>query len=176
MHPSEIITKLIQPVCTRPNELRVASQDLHGGGTCVTVTPAAVDMSRLVGKGGANIKALKAVAEGLGRKGSRVVLILNDPPTHAPAARPTPPKLDWDTAPVVDAIKAVLGALGPRVMVNIVGEGTEEVNFVVPVSLTNSMTESLNRWVTVMAHSLGGTRAFLRTPDTLDRVLSHAEG
>jgi predicted RNA-binding protein YlqC (UPF0109 family) len=164
MHtPAHIIEKLIAPVCTQPASLRIHSQAMAGG-TCVTVTPHAADMSRLVGKGGVNVKALKAIAEGLGNNRDRVVLILADPPTSAPAARPMPPKHDWDTAPVVEAIKAVLERLGKKTMVNVVPSG-EEVNFVVPLALQNAMTEALGRWVTVMAHSLGGTRAFLRTSD-----------
>lgn len=165
MQPSHIIRQLIQPVLTRPNDLKVVEEPLAGGGTCITVTPHGADMPRLVGKGGVNVRALKAIAESLSTDSKRVVLILADPPHQFPGARPTPPTLKWNTEPVATAIKGVLEAIGRKSMVNVVGAGSEEVSFVVPLQLTGTLTEALGRWVSVMAHSLGGT-AFLRTSNT----------
>lgn len=158
--PLATLRALILPVLTQPGNLQIGVQDVSGG-KVFTVRTHGADMSRMVGKGGVNVRALKAICEALSQA-ERLTFILTDPSADSRPARAVDQHRDWNTSPVEMAVKGVLACQRKPTMLAVCPAG-DETSFVLPCTLPAPLFEALARWVSVMAHSLGGT-AFLRQP------------
>ncbi len=151
-----ILQQLLDPVLQRAGSgnLRLLRQD--GPNVIVAYQPLSVDAPKLIGKGGATIKALVALAGYLGKQnGQSLTFTITEsigPRTHTP---PVKPDRHWKPDAVVDMVKAYLTLAKQRCPVEAIEE-SDRWRIIITAQLPPEIHLALGRWISVCALSKGG--------------------
>lgn len=136
MTPTEIITALIYRITPTPNTTRVQCQTV-GNAEFLIITTSESSISRLVGKHGATVTALKALAESMQPR-LQVTLLDPDPMPNTPKTQPD--------------MKAVVAALFERLKVTAAIQETDTAIF---IAMPETLPETLRLTLTTLFRACG---------------------
>lgn len=155
------VALLLTPALARPQDLKI---DVQQSGSLYSVTASVHggDMPRMIGSGGANIRALKVILGHIGARNEAYIRFTAVDPSNPSRERfATVPTLNWERKPLLDAVRAALRMaryddtlMGPVQM-------ADKFFLTCPAVLDAAFAESLARWTHVMGRALGGNVVFV---------------
>lgn len=156
MTTATAITKaLLDPLLEKPGSARI-EENLSNGITFVTVCPMTTDIRKVVGKMGANIRALQALVEYHGRiKGHNTRLILADA-IPGPEHRTTERNPAFTPEHSVSMAQAYLRAIGQPDGIHPVRRADGRYVLAIAADLPEPIWNSFDRWITVVSMRHGG--------------------
>ncbi len=157
-----LFRKLIDPVIARRGSGKIEARE-SGGCIYVSITPAAGDMGRLIGKAGANFETLRTLLDYLAfRRDRRARLIILEAENGDKATSRATTE-NWRPDEVVNVVREFL-----KVAANGEQEPTDceafpaadEWRIETSAALPEDVGEALRRWVSIMAVATGGRAMF----------------
>lgn len=153
MNPTDQIRRAIYALClpalAQPQHLHVSAID-HEGLVILQIEAGKEDMPRMVGKQGANITALKALAAAAGHATRQVVrLNLQDPTTRTPLGFSRQP---WTLEQVTYGVQAFIDIVSPGTKVGIVPSREAKAVMMISTKVNPAILAPLAKWLHVMAY------------------------
>jgi len=155
------IRSLITPALVIPNDFVVkVGRDANFYSVTVGVNP--IDMPRLIGKAGNNVRAIKAILAHVGQRNRCFIRFYAADPDNPTATRHvTPPAPKWESGPLMKAARTALTMAGYSD--RLTGpDAIEEKQFITATAVLDpTFGEALARWLHVIGRNYGANVIFV---------------
>lgn len=148
---TETIAALIAPALTAHCQITVNRQE---DTTFISLTPNNADISKLIGRGGANFRSLKTIIEYLADDGHTFRFVVGDP-TPGTRPPPVPRNPTWTPERVIAAVQAYLAAIEEPTGVQAMPKDDGYL-LILAAKMPEDVWTALSKWISVCALSGGG--------------------
>ncbi len=148
---ADTIEAILAPALTAPCRIDINRQ---ADTTFISLTPSTADISKLIGRGGANFRSLKTIVEYLAEDGHTFRFVVADP-TPGTKTPPVPRNALWTPERVVEAVQAYLAAIEEPTGVHAQPKDDGYL-LILAAKMPEDVWAALSKWISVCALSLGG--------------------
>lgn len=156
MTATQILRTLVDPVLQTPGSGKIQfTSHPPGNAGFLSFMARPVDMPRLIGRQGANIRALRLIIETPGLR-----LAINQDGDRVPPPAPVPPLANWKPDAVVGIVGAMLAWRGMDPHVHPIADGDRWKLCLMERGTGRELYEAMELWAITCARSVGGNLYF----------------